>query len=103
MHAALEPIPDLRQEARTVANQFEAIFAQSMISGMRKTADMGDGEGMFGKEPGADTYAQWFDTHMSSFLSKNGQLGVADILMKEFERLGQVPAAEQPDKEQDQR
>lgn len=102
MHAALEPQVDLRKEARTVASQFEAIFVQSMVAGMRETADMGVGDGMFGKGPGADTYNHWFDSYMASFLAENGSIGLSDTLMAEFERLGQVPKSEQETKQEEQ-
>lgn len=100
MHAAIEPQPDLRKDARAVAKQFEAIFLQSMVAGMRKTADMGVGEGLFGKGPGADTYTQWFDSYMAGYLSEHGHVGLSDTLMAEFERLGQIPESDQPAKQE---
>ena len=50
------------------------------------------GEGMFGDGPGSDTYTQWFDNNLAEYLSDNGQFGIADTLMKEFERWNQIPA-----------
>ncbi len=87
----IDPEPDLRAEALKTAYQFEQIFVQQMLEGMRKTAQMAGGEGLFGDGPGNDTYSQWFDNHMAEYLSKNGNLGIADTLMKEFVRWNQIP------------
>ncbi len=87
----IDPEPDLRAEALKTAHQFEQIFVQQMLAGLRKTAEMAGGEGLFGDGPGNDTYTQWFDNHLAEYLSKNGNLGIADTLMKEFERWNQIP------------
>ena len=86
-----EPQPDARVEALQTAHQFEQIFVQMMLAGMRKTSEMAGGEGLFGDGPGNDTYTQWFDNHLAEYLSDNGHLGIADTLMKEFERWNQIP------------
>ncbi len=92
-HEALriDPKPDARVKALKTANQFEQIFVQMMLQGMRKTSEMAGGEGLFGDGPGNDTYTQWFDNHLAEHLSKNGGLGIADTLMKEFGRWNQIP------------
>ncbi|MHC5065899.1 MAG: rod-binding protein [Planctomycetota bacterium] len=98
-NAALEPKLDVRGEAKKIADNFETLFVQSMVEGMRKSGDMGQGEGLFGDGPGADTYTQWFDNFMSSHLAENGNIGLSDTLMEEFERLGQIPAEDDAQKE----
>jgi flagellar protein FlgJ len=83
-----------RAEAREVAGKFEAMFVQQVVAGMRESARIGDGEGMFGSGPGSDTYTQWFDSYMSEHLARSGGVGVADAILREIERLRQVPPAE---------
>lgn len=98
LHGHNEALPSVkeilatRKHAADVAGQFEALFAQQMISGMRKTSDMGGGEGMFGSGPGSDTYEQWFDTLMSDRLTEGRGLGVRDTLLRHWEERGQIPA-----------
>ena len=99
MQTSLEPKLDPRAKAKDIADQFEALFMQSMVEGMRKTADMGVGESMFGDGPGADTYSQWFDNFMSVHLSDNGNIGLSETLMREFERTGQIPSEEDAEKQ----
>lgn len=79
-----------RQEAVEVANQFEQIFIAQMIQGMRKTQLHPEGDGLFGTGPGSDTYAQWFDQHMSVHISKHGRLGIANTIINQLEQLGQI-------------
>ena len=83
----------LRAEALDTSRQFEQIFIQQMLEGMRKSADIAGGEGLFGDGPGNDTYTQWFDNHLSEHLARSGDLGIAETLMAEFERWHQIPVA----------
>ena len=92
----IEPQTDTRVEALQTAQQFEQIFVQMMLAGLRKTSEMAGDEGLFGDGPGNDTYTQWFDNHLAEYLSNNGHLGIADTLMKEFDRWHQIPP-EQPE------
>ena len=87
----IEPKLDSRTKARETAQQFEQIFVQMMLAGMRKTSELAGGEGLFGDGPGNDTYTQWFDNSLAEYLSNNGHLGIADTLMREFERWHQIP------------
>lgn len=83
-----------RAQALEVASQFEQLFVRSMVQDMRKTAEFGgDGEGMFGGGPGSDTYSDWFDQNLAEHISKSGQVGIKDTLMREFEATHQVPKA----------
>lgn len=83
-----------RQAALEVAQQFEGIFVQSMVSAMRASAQVtGEGGGIFGNGPGADTYADWFDQNLARELSTKGRIGIADTLMRDFERLKQIEPA----------
>ncbi len=88
---AIDPGKSLRAEALDTARQFEQIFIQQMLEGMRKSANIAGGDGLFGDGPGNDTYTQWFDNHLSEHLSRHGNMGIAETLMKEFERWHQIP------------
>ncbi|MGE3173674.1 MAG: rod-binding protein [Planctomycetota bacterium] len=94
--ATMHPVdPDvkLRREARDVARQFEGVLVRTLVASLRETASFGaEGSGMFGGGPGADTYADWFDQHVTDELTDSGRIGVADVLMREFERWKQIPA-----------
>jgi flagellar protein FlgJ len=91
----MHPVPPeaaARAEALQVARQFEAVFVRSMIGNLRQTAQvMGEGGGLFGSGPGADTYADWFDQNLAEHIGEHGNVGVADVLMREFERWKQIP------------
>lgn len=83
-----------REKALEVAQQFEEVFVRSLVSTMRQSSSLGGEEsGLFGAGPGADTYSDWFDQHMSDNLMRDGGIGITDVLMREFERHKQIPAA----------
>lgn len=75
--AASENSPEALKAA---AQQFEAIFIQMMLKSMRD-ASMGDP--LFGSSQG-DTYRDIFDQQLSINLSKNGHLGLADIVVRQL-------------------
>ena len=79
--------------AHRVAEHFEAIFVQQMVTNMRESTDLAGEGGMFGSGPGSSTYAQWFDTYMSEHLAATGEIGVADAILDQLARTGQLPAA----------
>lgn len=80
-----------RGKAEKVAGQFEAVFVKTFVSAMRQTAALGGEEGgMFGKGPGADTYASWFDDNVSTELARTGGIGIASALLTEMERDGKI-------------
>ena len=86
-----------RTEATKVANQFEAIFVQQIVSKMREGSNLLGEDSMFGSGPGADTYSDWFDTHMSEHLASSGRIGVADAILRQLDQLHQIEdPAEQP-------
>jgi Rod binding domain-containing protein len=82
-----------RERAEAVASRFEQLFVQHFVSGLRKTTAIGESEGLFGNGPGSDTYTQWFDEHFASHVMNNGGLGVRDVLLRDWERIGQIPPA----------
>lgn len=83
-------------EATKVAQQFEAIFVQEIVSKMREQSNMLGDDSMFGSGPGANTYADWFDKYMSEHMSKSGRVGVADAIVSQLDRLHQLDDSEQP-------
>lgn len=89
------PATKQRQEAQQVADQFETIFVQSLVSSLRKTSTVGDG-GMFGSDPGADTYGDWFDQNLAEQIGKNGHVGIAGAIMHGLEREGAIDATTGP-------
>ena len=50
---------------------------------------------MFGKSVGSGTYQAWFDQHMSEHLATNSNIGIADTLIRDFRRFGELPKQEQ--------
>jgi Rod binding domain-containing protein len=79
--AAGEATTTPKAKAREVAIQFEEIFVQQMVTAMRTSAD-GIGGGMFGADPGADTYSAWFDQCMSDQIADGGGIGLARMIEK---------------------
>lgn len=80
-----------RAKAEKVANQFEAVFVKTLVGALRSTSSLGgEGGGMFGKGPGADTYAGWFDQNVAEQLSRGGGIGIASTLMADMERHGAI-------------
>lgn len=84
----------VRQRAEQVAAQFEEIFVQQFVAGLRSTVAIGDDEGLFGDGPGAETYTRWFDENFAEHVIRNGGVGVRDVLLADWERIGQIPGAE---------
>jgi Rod binding domain-containing protein len=89
-----DPAAVARDKALRTAQQFEELFVRSMVSSLRQTAGTGDeGGGLFGSGPGSDTYTDWFDQHLAGHLSASSRIGIADAIMREFERNHEVPEA----------
>ncbi|MFN3243334.1 MAG: rod-binding protein [Planctomycetota bacterium] len=84
-----------RSKAEKVANQFEAVFVKTLVGALRSTSSLGGEGGMFGKGPGADTYAGWFDQNVANELARSGGIGIASSLMADMERHGAI----EPDRE----
>ena len=77
-----------RKKALETAQQFEQVLVRQLVGSLRSTSKLGGEEGgMFGSEPGSDTYADWFDEHVAKDISKHGRIGVAEALVEEFDRM----------------
>jgi Rod binding domain-containing protein len=87
-----DPAAAARDKAQRTARQFEELFVRSMVSTMRQTAGTGDeGGGLFGSGPGSDTYTDWFDQHLANHMTASCRIGIADAIMREFERNHEIP------------
>ena len=81
-----------RARAEKTAMQFEQIFVRSMVQTLRSSASIGgEGGGMFGDGPGADTFADWVDQNLSERISSTSKIGIKDKLLADLERHGQIP------------
>ena len=86
----LQGLAALRVEARNtpsnaigeVAVQFESLFMQMMLKSMREATATLEG-GLFGSDQ-MDMYQQMFDQQVSLDMSREGSLGLADILVKQL-------------------
>ena len=89
-----DPATAGRDKAVEVANTFEQLFVQSLVSSMRSTASFGGEGGMFGSGPGADTYADWFDQNVAKQVSSSGRVGIAEAVIADIERHHQLTPKE---------
>jgi Rod binding domain-containing protein len=82
-----------RKKAEKTASQFEQLFVRSMVSSLRSTGSLGgDGGGMFGNGPGADTFGDWFDQNLAEQISRTSKVGIATQLLADLERHHEIPA-----------
>ncbi len=79
-----------RQRAEKTAAEFEQLFVRSMVSSLRSSASIG-GDDMFGKGPGSDTFADWFDQNLAEQVSTTSEIGIARALLKDLERHHEIP------------
>lgn len=73
------------EAAREVARQFELLFAQQMLSGLRSTAQV-PGSGVKDLGP----MQSIMDQQMGGLLTRGKGLGLAEQLMQQWQRSGQV-------------
>ncbi|MDH5300716.1 MAG: flagellar assembly peptidoglycan hydrolase FlgJ [Gammaproteobacteria bacterium] len=79
---------DEKQALREVAQQFESIFMKMMLKSMR---DASFGDPMFDSESGS-FYRDMYDDQLVMELSKNGSVGLANVLVEQLGRY--LPAAD---------
>jgi len=72
---------------RKVAGQFEALFIQMMLKSMR---DASLGEGLMDSEH-VKTYQSLFDRQIAMDLGRGGSLGLANMMVRQLSRSGQIP------------
>ena len=84
---------DQRRVAENTARQFEQIFVQQMLQAMRDSVGTGESDGLFGKGPGSGTYGDWFDLHLGRHLTDHGGIGLARVMLQDWEKRGWTPPA----------
>lgn len=73
--------PDAKQNLEQAARSFEAFFVQMLLKEMRKTIPE---SGLLGKGMGKDVYDWMFDDAISKAVSRQGGLGLADLLIAKY-------------------
>ncbi|MBS1717597.1 MAG: rod-binding protein [Armatimonadetes bacterium] len=70
------------KKLRGATQNIEAMFLKNMLAEMRK----GKHPDLFGKSFGGDIYKDMMDQTMAENASKSSQLGIGDVLYKQFAR-----------------
>ncbi|MBC8366171.1 rod-binding protein [bacterium] len=71
---------------KEAAQDFEALFLRQLLASMRRTVPEGDPDM---KGPGMEIYENMLDAEFAKHISQSGRgLGLADMLMKQFEKAG---------------
>ncbi|MFO8156051.1 MAG: flagellar assembly peptidoglycan hydrolase FlgJ [Pseudomonadota bacterium] len=75
-----------------VAEQFEAVFLQMMLKGMRSTTP---GNPLFEDSNAMDTYEELYDKQMANNLVSTGSIGIADMVRDQLRPImeGRMPTA----------
>lgn len=89
----LNQLDELRQEAKknphkaleAVAHQFEALFMQKLLEEMRKSNSQFSSEDSINNNRYVKNYQQMYDKQLSLDLSKNGSLGLADLIVQQLD------------------
>lgn len=88
--AARDQSPDALREA---AKQFEAVFTQMMLKGMR-SASLGDG-GLLNSDQ-VMFYRDLADQQLALTMAKHGRLGLADMMVRQLGGEGETPRPKSP-------
>lgn len=83
--------PQGESKLRAAAEQFEAIFTQTLLRQMREALPKG---GLFDSDRGR-FYEQMFDQQLASSLGAHGGLGLSEILVRQLSQA--APTAAAPD------
>lgn len=79
-----KPADDKRQQLVAAAQAFEAVFLRQMIGSMRQ-ANLG--EDVFGNNAG-EQFRDMQDARLADSMAANNSLGIADMLVAQFDRKG---------------
>ena len=71
------------QKAKEAAKAFEEIFASMMLRSMRNAIPQQENE-FIPNSLGEKIYTEMLDDQYGSLLSKNGNLGLADLILKQI-------------------
>ena len=74
---------------KEAARQFESMFAQMMLKSMREASFKSD----LVESNAMDTYQGMYDKELANQMSKRGTLGIADMLVRNFEQQRAQPSA----------
>lgn len=77
------------QALREAARQFESLFTAMMLKSMRQ-AKLGD---ELGESDESDMYQEMYDQQLAVQMSQGKGLGLADMLVRQLTRRGEIPAA----------
>lgn len=76
---------DKREQLKAAAQAFEAVFVRQMIGSMRQ-ANLG--EDIMGGGRAAEQFRELQDAKLADSMAEKGSFGVAEMLLKQFEGLG---------------
>lgn len=80
--AAARSADGSREGLQKVARQFEALFYHQLLRSMRETVP---DNGFWGQSGGAKIYRQLHDQELASRMADHGGLGIADLIVRQFE------------------
>ena len=75
---------------KKAAQAFEAVFLRQMMASMRQA---GLGDELFGNQA-TEQFREMADAKTADTMAERGALGVADMLLKQFEGLAKLQAAQ---------
>ena len=94
--ALADPKASELDQLKAAAKQFEAIFVRNMLKSMRE-AKLSDDD-LFGSDA-TDQFREMQDSNLADQLSGKGALGIADLLVRQFQaRVAKPDAAAAPGK-----
>ena len=78
------------QEMRQVSRDLEAVFLRILIDSMQKTIPESS---LFGQSSGMETFQGMFNENVAEQMSRNGSIGLADMIYRQLSRQGDAPEA----------
>lgn len=88
--ALADPKSSELDQLKAAAKQFEAVFTRQMMKSMRD-AKLSDDD-LFGSDA-TDQFREMQDSNLADQLAGKGAIGIADLLVKQFEARVAKPAA----------
>ncbi len=82
----VERAADRTQQLREAAKAFEAVFVRQMIGSMRQSSL---GDDLFGSQA-SDQFREMSDARLADDMAAKGALGIADMLLKQFEGIAKA-------------
>ncbi|MEN0106644.1 MAG: flagellar assembly peptidoglycan hydrolase FlgJ [Pseudomonas sp.] len=86
---------DSEGNIKKVAQEFESLFLNQMLKAMR-SANEAFSEGNFMNSNEAKTYQQMYDQELSVKMSKEGGIGLADVLARQMSKMKSAPHKANP-------